>query len=178
MYEVMNSLSKPMIRNWESNVSHTFLSTYSWFRHRYSSLQRLCYCVYSASQPVMFLIALILTGFAVGGLCADEPHQVKSLEEPVFGIEFSMENIMISFAPPGGHAKGLATVKGDIAYQNLIGSYFEICSETRHTQTPPWTYKEYRAIMAREYQTRTILRPDLLDWYDWSQFQVQLSTLR
>ena len=122
----------------------------------------------------MFLIALILTGFAVGGLCADEPHQVKSLEEPVFGIEFSMENIMISFAPPGGHAKGLATVKGDIAYQNLIGSYFEICSETRHTQTPPWTYKEYRAIMAREYKTRTILRPDLLDWYDWSQFQVQL----
>jgi hypothetical protein len=28
--------------------------------------------------------------------------------------------------------------------------------------------------MTREYQTRTILRPDLLDWYDWSQFQVQV----
>jgi hypothetical protein len=85
-----------------------------------------------------------------------------------------MENIMISFAPPGGQATGLATVRGDIAYQNLMGSYFEICSETHHTQTPPWNYQEYRAIMAREHQTRTILRPDLLDWYDWSQFQVQL----
>lgn len=122
----------------------------------------------------MFLIALILTGFAVGSLCADEPHQPRSLEEPVFGIEFSMENIMISFAPSDGHVRGLAAVKGDIAYQNLMGSYLEICSETHHTQTPPWTYHEYRAIMARGYQTRTILRPDLLDWYDWSQFQVEL----
>lgn len=114
----------------------------------------------------MYLVALILTALAVSGLCEDEPHQPRSLEEPAFGIEFSMDNIIISSAPPGGHARGLAAVKGDIAYEHLIGSYFEICSETRHTQTPPWSYLEHRAIVSRRYQTRTILRPDLRGSYD------------
>lgn len=81
---------------------------------------------------------------------------------------------MISVALPGGGTKGLATVKGDIAYQNLMESYFELCLSTHYTQTPPWTHQEYRAIMAREYQTRTILRPDLLHMYDWALFQVQV----
>lgn len=74
----------------------------------------------------MYLVALILTSFAVGGFCADEPHRLESLEEPVFGIEFSMQNIMISFALPGGHARGLASVNGDLAYRHLMGSYFEV----------------------------------------------------
>jgi len=125
---------------------------------------------------VMYLIALTLTTLAVhvGGFCANASHPPASLEaEPVFGIEFSTENIMISVALPGrNHVKGLATVKGNKGYQNLMESYFELCSSTHYTQTPPWTHQEYRAIMAREYQTRTILRPDLMHWYDWSRFQV------
>jgi hypothetical protein len=122
----------------------------------------------------MCLITLILTTLAVGGFCTNDSHPSKSLEEPAFGIEFSMENIMISVTLPGGDAKGLAAVTGDIAYQNLMESYSELCLSTHYTQTPPWTYQEHRAIVAREYQTRTILRPDLLHWYDWSQFQVQV----
>jgi hypothetical protein len=121
----------------------------------------------------MYLIALILTTMVVGSFCVNDSRPPTSLgEEPVFGIELSMENIIISVAFPHGHAKGLAAVKGDKAYQTLMESYFELCSSTHYTQTPPWTYAEYRAIMAREYQTRTILRPDLLHWYDWSLFQI------
>jgi hypothetical protein len=122
----------------------------------------------------MYLVALILTTLAIGGFCTNHSHSPKSLEEPVFGIEFSTANIMISVALPNRPVEGLAIVKGDIAYQKLMESYFELCLSTHYTQTPPWTYQEYRDILTREYQTRTILRPDLLGWYDWSQFQVQV----
>jgi hypothetical protein len=85
----------------------------------------------------MYLVALILTTLAIGGFCANNSHPSKSLEEPVFGIEFAMENIMISVALPDRPVEGLATVKGDIAYRNLMESYLELCLSTHYTQTPP-----------------------------------------
>jgi hypothetical protein len=121
----------------------------------------------------MHLIAVVLAALAACGFCTEVPHHPGSHNEPAFGIEFSIDNIMISFVPPGGYeAISLAAVEGDTAYQWLMESYFELCSLTHASQTPPWTEQEFGAMMAREYETRTILRPDLGDWYDWSQFRV------
>ena len=119
----------------------------------------------------MHLVALILTALAVAGFCADEPHPPRSLEESAFGIEFSMENIMISFAPPGGHTTGLVAVKGNIAYQNLMMSYFELCYWAHYSQVPPWSYGNHNETMAIEYQDQQVATADL-GWYDWYNYHV------
>lgn len=114
----------------------------------------------------MYSIALIMTALAASALVEDKPHQPRSSEEPVFGIAFSMENIMMSVALPGGHEKGLAAVKGDRAYQNLMMSYYELCYWAHDSQVPLWGYGEHNETMATEYQGQQISTADM-DWYDW-----------
>jgi hypothetical protein len=69
----------------------------------------------------------VLAALLVTKVSTAELHKQEGSEQPAFGIEFSMENILISFAPPGGHARGLASVKGNEAYRDLLYSHFELC---------------------------------------------------
>ena len=85
-------------------------------------------------HPIAMLAALALFGICVTGL--------EGPDEPAFGIEFSMENIKISFVPPGGHAMGLASVKGNEPYRDLLYSYFELCYWAHGNQVPPWSYED------------------------------------
>jgi hypothetical protein len=84
----------------------------------------------------------VLITLAAAGFCEAESHQSPVLGEPAFGIEFSLENIKISFAPPNGKAKGLASIAGDLAYQDLMYSYFELCSWASCDQVPPQSYED------------------------------------
>jgi hypothetical protein len=123
--------------------------------HWLSTLSRLCdktrpvdslhctvgFWVYSVSISIMHIIAK-LAALAVFGSCIAESHQSPLLGEPAFGIEFSLENIKISFAPPNGSAKGLASIKGGLAYQDLMYSYFELCYWASGDQVPPQSYED------------------------------------
>ena len=87
-------------------------------------------------HPTALPITLTAAGF-----CVAEP-QSPVREEPAFGIEFSLEALKISFAPPNGKAKGLASIKGDLAYQDLMYSYFELCSWASGDQVRPQSYED------------------------------------
>jgi hypothetical protein len=89
----------------------------------------------------MHLIATVAT-LAISRLCVAEPNQSSALGEPAFGIEFSMENVKISFVPSGSHTKGLASVKGNETCRDLMYSYFELCCWVHSDQVPPWSYEE------------------------------------
>ena len=52
----------------------------------------------------MHIIAKLAV-LAVFGSCVAERHQSPVLGEPAFGIEFSLETLKISFAPPNGKQK-------------------------------------------------------------------------
>jgi hypothetical protein len=84
----------------------------------------------------------MLITLATAGFCLAESHQLPLLREPAFGIEFSLETLKISFAPPNGKAKGLASIKGDLAYQDLMYSYFELCSWASGDQVRPQSYED------------------------------------
>jgi hypothetical protein len=84
----------------------------------------------------------VLAALLVTKVSTAELHKQEGSEQPAFGIEFSMENILISFAPPGGHARGLASVKGNEAYRDLLYNYFELCYWATDDQVPPWSYEE------------------------------------
>lgn len=90
----------------------------------------------------MQFTAVLITLIA-SDLCAAQTLQLRAPEEPVFGIEFSMENIVISFVPPGGQAIGLASVKGNEAYQDLMYSYFELCHRAHLEQVPPKIWEKH-----------------------------------
>jgi hypothetical protein len=90
---------------------------------------------------IMRLVA-ILAALAAAGFCITEPHQQRALEEPAFGIEFSEETIKISFASPNSAAKGLASIKGNSAYRDLMYSYFELCHWAANDQVPPQSYED------------------------------------
>jgi hypothetical protein len=61
----------------------------------------------------MYLVALALTALVAGGLCTDKPIQPRVIEGHVFGIEFSIDKITISFVSFGSHeVKSLAAVQG------------------------------------------------------------------
>jgi hypothetical protein len=91
---------------------------------------------------IMRLVA-ILAALATFGLCVAEIHQSPVHEEPAFGIEFSEENIKISFASPNSKAaKGLASIKGDEAYRDLMYSYFALCHWAANDQVPPQSYED------------------------------------
>ena len=104
----------------------------------------------------MYLIAIMLTALTASGVCANEPHQPRSSEEPVYGIEISIDTIKLSVALPGGHAGGLATIKGDNAYQNLMMSYYELCYWAHDSQVPPWSYGYHNETMATDLQGQQI----------------------
>jgi hypothetical protein len=83
------------------------------------------------------LIALIASCF-----CAAEILQSRALKEPVFGVEFCMETLKISFIPPDGNATGLASIRGKEAYQDLMYSYFELCHRAHLEQVPPEMWED------------------------------------
>lgn len=119
-----------------------------------------------------FLIGLTLASMLGWTACSlAGPQQPGPHEEPAFGIEFSMENIIISFIPPVGRATGLAIVKGARQYQDLMLRYWELCFQAQDSQVPPWTYDEYHKTMTTEYRSQMILRPEL-DWYGWYKVKV------
>jgi hypothetical protein len=89
----------------------------------------------------MHFIAMLIV-FTAAGLCVAESHQSRGLEEPTFGIEFSEENIKISFASPNSKAKGLASIKGDEAYRDLMYSYFALCHWAANDQVSPQSYED------------------------------------
>lgn len=70
-------------------------------------------------NPIAVLTVLVMSRLCAAAELAEQ-HQPEPVEEPVFGIGFSLENVIISFAPPGGYAEGLATIEGDEAYQDLM----------------------------------------------------------
>lgn len=119
----------------------------------------------------MYLVAgLVLVSASVAAASA-EPDQPSLLSEPAFGIEFSMENIMVSFVLPNGHPKGLVAVKGDAAYHHLMMSYYELCYWAHDAQVPPWGYGKHNEAMATEYQGQQIFTADM-DWYDWYNYHI------
>lgn len=89
----------------------------------------------------MHLTAVSIT-LAAASLCVAESHQPPVREEPAFGIEFSEENIRISFASPNSKAKGLVSIKGDEAYRDLMYSYFALCHWAANDQVSPQSYED------------------------------------
>jgi hypothetical protein len=96
---------------------------------------------------IMHPTALIIT-LTAASFCVAEP-QSPLPGEPAFGIEFSLETLKISFAPPNGKAKGLASIKGDLAYQDLMYSYSELCSWASGDQVRPQSYEDNNGTSAR-----------------------------
>lgn len=87
-------------------------------------------------------LAAVLTVLALFGSCVARLHDSRARGEPVFGIEFSTENIIVSFVLPGGRARGIASVKGNEAYRELMYGYFELCCWAHSDKVPPWSYGE------------------------------------
>jgi hypothetical protein len=79
---------------------------------------------------------------AWAGFCVAKSNQSPIREEPAFGIEFSEEKIRISFASPNSEPKGLASIKGDEAYRDLMYSYFALCHWAANDQVPPQSYED------------------------------------
>jgi hypothetical protein len=95
----------------------------------------------SIIKSVMRLIATV-AALAVAGFCTADSQKPGAPKEPAFGIEFSMENIKISVAPCGDNAKGIASIRGNEAYRNLMYTYFELCYWAHGDQVPPWSYED------------------------------------
>jgi hypothetical protein len=87
-------------------------------------------------------LAAVLAILALFGSCVAGLHDSRARGESVFGIEFSTENIIVSFVPPGGRARGIASVKGNEAYRDLMHGYFELCYWAHSDHVPPWSYGE------------------------------------
>lgn len=125
-------------------------------------------------------LAAGLVALATFSVCvfasAPELHQ-RDVVEPVFGIELSMENIRISFATPGEHAKSLATVKGGPLYEDLMTTYYVLCQWAYTSQDPPFSYNDYLGTKTTEHQSQMLLEtdPDLHEWYTYILGQAEAS---
>lgn len=119
-------------------------------------------------NSISTLLMLALGSFGTMAKSSTELGKPGPLKEPAFGIEFSPENIIVSFAPAGSRPEELVSVRGNNAYRNLMHSYLELCQIVHESQVPPWDQFQYTS---RTSWNHLILRPDQ-SWHDWYKVKI------